>query len=162
MTVKLTILDPPADVVKCSHPEWSRTSMTISAEISIGEFLDKMTILEIKSSRIRSESKLANVRRELETLQKTWYCSPCASVDTRAEYGELLAVNEQLWEVEDRIREKESAGSFDEGFIDLARSVYRLNDRRAAIKRNINLKLDSGFIEEKSYSDYSPKTPGKI
>ncbi len=133
--------------------------MTIKAEVSIGEFLDKMTILEIKCARIRDEAKLANVRKELDVLRATWSGSPYAVADTQKDYAELKAVNEELWLIEDRIRQKESSGSFDEEFIDLARSVYHCNDKRSAIKKRINLQLESGLVEEKFYPGYSPREP---
>ncbi len=128
--------------------------MTIKTEISVGEFLDKLTILEIKDERIGDPAKLANVRKELETLRAIWRESPFAREDISDAYDRLKAVNENLWEIEDRIRDKEAAGEFDADFIELARSVYFNNDDRAAIKKELNLKLGSGLVEEKSYSDY--------
>ncbi|MGD8977776.1 MAG: DUF6165 family protein, partial [Gammaproteobacteria bacterium] len=97
---------------------------------------------------------LANVLRELERLTRIWENSPISDQDMDEARTELKAVNEALWEIEDKIRTKESAGSFDEEFIELARSVYLQNDRRAAIKRRINLESGSELIEEKSYADY--------
>jgi hypothetical protein len=128
--------------------------MTIQTEISVGEFLDKLTILEIKNERITDPAKLANIRKELETLQAIWRQSPYSSQDVGDAYDRLKAVNEKLWEIEDDIRDKERAGLFDQGFIELARAVYFNNDDRAAIKKEINLKTGSGLVEEKSYSDY--------
>lgn len=128
--------------------------MNLSAEISVGEFLDKITILEIKSERIRDPAKLKNIHKELGTLQSTWKKSPFTRMDVSAEVAELKRINEQLWEIEDDIRARESEGTFDERFIELARSVYITNDRRAAIKRRINIKVGSELIEEKSYTDY--------
>lgn len=126
----------------------------LSAEISVGEFLDKVTILEIKSERIADPAKLENVRRELETLRRTWAASPFAREELDDEVGELKRINERLWEIEDDIRNKEAAGAFDEEFIRLARAVYITNDERAAVKRRINVKVGSTLIEEKSYADY--------
>ena len=123
-------------------------------QTSPGEFLDKLTILEIKSERMSDPAKLANVRRELELLRATWQASPLGARDVSALKTQLRAVNEALWEIEDRIREKEAAAAFDAEFVDLARSVYRTNDRRAAIKRELNVLLGSDLVEEKSYKPY--------
>ncbi len=128
--------------------------MNLSAEISVGEFLDKMTILEIKSERIHDSAKLENIRRELDTLRRTWAESPFSEQDLRAEVAELKQINERLWQIEDDIRDREAAGDFGPAFIELARSVYISNDERAAVKRRINLKVGSELIEEKSYADY--------
>lgn len=128
--------------------------MHLSVKISPGEFLDKLTILEIKIERIRDPAKLKNVRHELELLRADWAASPLSATDVSSLVRELKAVNEALWEIEDGIRVKESRGTFDDEFIQLARSVYRTNDRRTAIKRELNLLLRSELIEEKSYADY--------
>ncbi len=122
--------------------------------ISPVEFLDKLTILEIKSARIADPSKLANVRRELELLRATWAASPLAARDVTALVADLRAVNEALWEVEDRLRDLEAGKRFDAEFVEQARAVYRHNDRRAAIKRELNVALGSDLIEEKSYKSY--------
>ena len=122
--------------------------------VSPGELLDKITILRIKRLRIRDAAKLANVRLELELLQRTWSTLGAATAAVAADEQALQAVNEQLWEIEDRIREKEAARSFDEDFIELARAVYHRNDERAAIKKRINLALGSRIVEEKSYQPY--------
>ena len=127
----------------------------ISAPVSYGELVDKLTILEIKSERIADPLKLANVRDELRLLTSLWEADPVSVTDIDAERAELKRINEALWEIEDEIRVKEREQSFDARFIELARSVYRTNDRRAAIKRAINLKLGSRLVEEKSYQDYS-------
>lgn len=128
--------------------------MSIKTEISVGEFLDKLTILQIKQARITEASKLANVNRELETLKGLWSQSDYAGSDISELLQQLRETNEQLWDIEDDIRDKESAGEFDSRFIELARAVYITNDRRARIKKLINEKLGSGLIEEKSYKDY--------
>ena len=127
--------------------------MDLTTRVSPGEFLDKVSILEIKLERIRDPAKLANVRRELDLLRGVWQASPLAGADVAALTRELKAVNEALWEIEDRLRIKEARRSFDQEFIELARSVYRHNDRRAALKRELNLALRSDLIEEKSYGD---------
>ena len=126
----------------------------IQTPVSYGELIDKITILEIKSRRIVDPAKLANVRTELEMLNATWAAHPASHTDIRDERARLLAVNEALWEIEDEIRLKEKAQAFDAGFIELARSVYFRNDERAAVKREINVKLGSQLVEEKSYQDY--------
>lgn len=126
----------------------------IQTPVSYGELIDKITILEIKSRRIADEAKLVNVRNELDLLNTTWGNSTASQTDIAEERARLLAVNELLWDIEDRIRLKERAQAFDQEFIELARAVYFRNDERAAFKREINLKLGSELVEEKSYQDY--------
>jgi len=126
----------------------------ISVPVSYGELIDKITILEIKSERIGDSAKLANVRIELDLLNETWRADPASRIDIATERAQLHAVNEALWDIEDRIRLKEKARAFDDEFVELARSVYIRNDERAAIKRVINQKLGSTLVEEKSYQDY--------
>lgn len=128
--------------------------MSLLVPTSPGDFLDKLTILEIKAVRIRDSAKLENVRRELAALRATWAASPLSARDVTPLVDELRGVNAKLWEIEDGIREKEAVRAFDAEFIELARSVYRTNDRRAALKRELNVLLGSDLIEEKSYSDY--------
>jgi predicted Ser/Thr protein kinase len=126
----------------------------IQTPVSYGELIDKITILEIKSRRITDEAKLANVRNELDMLNATWANDKASQTDITGERAQLFAVNELLWDIEDHIRLKERAQEFDQEFIELARAVYFRNDERAAFKRNINLKLGSQLVEEKSYQDY--------
>lgn len=126
----------------------------IQTPVSYGELIDKITILEIKSRRIADEAKLANVRNELNLLNATWQNDSASQTDIGSERAQLLAVNELLWDIEDNIRLKERAQEFDREFIELARAVYFRNDERAAFKRQINLKLGSQLVEEKSYQDY--------
>ena len=126
----------------------------LAVPVSPGELLDKITILRIKSSRMRDAGKLANVRIELKVLEETWGASPYAKADIAADVAALQQVNERLWVIEDDIRDKERAQAFDSEFIRLARAVYFENDERAAIKRRINVKLGSRLVEEKSYKDY--------
>jgi hypothetical protein len=128
--------------------------MRLNVPISPGEFLDKLTILEIKAERIGDPAKLANVRRELETLRAIWAASPLAARDVSDLLAALRQINESLWEIEDRIRALEAAGRFAGEFVELARSIYRTNDRRAAVKRELNLRLGSDLLEEKSYTGY--------
>ncbi len=126
----------------------------ISTPVSFGELIDKITILEIKSEQMRDAAKLANVRTELEMLNATWAQNPASRTDIRTERAELKRINQSLWDIEDEIRLKEKAQDFDARFIELARAVYFTNDKRAAVKREINLKLGSKLVEEKSYQDY--------
>lgn len=128
--------------------------MSIQATISVGEFLDKLCILRIKAERIRDRDKLAHVLKEMTALQETWERSPYAALDLQSELTDLRRVNVRLWDIEDQIREHEGRGEFGPGFIDLARSVYLNNDERAAIKRRINERSGSLFVEEKSYQKY--------
>jgi predicted lipid-binding transport protein (Tim44 family) len=123
--------------------------------VSPGELLDKITILRIKSQRIDDAAKVANVRLELELLQHTWATLGIATLAVAADEQALQAVNEQLWEIEDRIRDKEAVRAFDQEFIDLARAVYHRNDERAAIKKRVNIALGSRIVEEKSYQPYA-------
>jgi uncharacterized protein DUF6165 len=122
--------------------------------VSPGELLDKITILRIKSERVRDAAKLDNIRRELTLLERTRSQSIPAGPALQADEAQLLQVNRELWDIEDRIREHESRQCFDAGFIELARSVYLRNDERAAIKHRINLQLGSIIVEEKSYQPY--------
>ena len=130
------------------------TVMTIKVDASFGEFLDKITILEIKNERISDPAKLENVNRELNLLREIWTAHPASKTDISDEMARLKAINEKLWEIEDDIRDKERDKAFDQEFIELARAVYFTNDDRAAVKRELNLKLGSELVEEKSYADY--------
>jgi hypothetical protein len=129
----------------------------ISVPVSFGELLDKVAILEIKSERMSDPAKLANVRRELDALNDTWRQAPQSKTDIGELLAALKAVNERLWVIEDDIRIKESKQEFDAEFIRLARAVYFENDERARLKRDINLRLGSALVEEKSYQDYRAK-----
>lgn len=124
-----------------------------TVEVSWGELVDKLTILEIKQRKLSSPDAVANVRRELAALNKV-----LGTLQPTEGFGALkdglVAVNESLWEIEDKIRAKEAASAFDQEFIDLARSVYINNDKRAALKREINVLLKSDLIEEKQYTSY--------
>ena|SRR5437868_3736452 len=126
----------------------------ILVPISPGELIDKITILQIKSERMSDPLKVANVRTELGLLESTWRSSPHAAIDIEAEWAALKRINEKLWVIEDDIRDQERARAFDAQFIELARAVYVTNDERAAVKRQINAKLGSRIVEEKSYKDY--------
>jgi len=134
--------------------------MALKVEVSVGELLDKITILEIKSERIDDAAKVANVRKELEILRRTWAESELSATNIDDPMARLKAVNEELWEIEDNIRIKEAAGQFDEEFIALARSVYFRNDVRADVKKELNLLLGSNLVEEKFYVDYKGEKSG--
>jgi hypothetical protein len=121
--------------------------------VSWGELIDKITILEIKAERLTDPAALANVRRELAALAPY---APAADARLPALRAALAEVNAALWDIEDRIREKEAAADFGADFVELARAVYRQNDRRAALKRQISLTLGSDLIEEKSYAGPGP------
>ena len=122
--------------------------------VSPGELLDKITILRIKMARIQDAGKLANVKLELALLEATWRDGGAAAHDVAPDERALQDVNERLWDIEDRIRDKEARQTFDRDFIELARAVYMCNDERAAIKKRINMQLGSRLIEEKSYKQY--------
>lgn len=128
--------------------------MNVRVDISIGEFFDKLTILEIKRSRIDDPAKLQNVERELSALHQLLEDLPFSVEDVSDEAKELKELNEKLWLIEDKIRAKESQKDFDSEFVDLARAVYQTNDRRFEVKQAINKKLGSDFVEEKSYKPY--------
>ena len=128
--------------------------MNVNVEISIGEFFDKITILEIKKERISNAGKLININKELDGLNNLLTELSFSRDEVVQEVSELRKINEALWEIEDDIREKESQKAFDERFVELARAVYITNDKRSDIKRGINLKLGSDFVEEKSYEEY--------
>jgi Family of unknown function (DUF6165) len=126
----------------------------ILVPLSPGELLDKITILRIKVARIQDATKLANVKLELSLLDETWRECGGAQHDVAPDERALQNVNERLWDIEDRLRDKEARQTFDRDFIELARAVYICNDERAAIKKRINLQLGSRLVEEKSYKQY--------
>lgn len=129
-------------------------SGTVTIEIAAGELIDKITILEIKSERIVDAAKLTNVRTELQTLSTSRDLALVASPELDRLTAELKTVNERLWAIEDEIRDCERIEDFGPHFIELARSVYRTNDVRADLKRQINALLGSRLVEEKSYRPY--------
>lgn len=128
--------------------------MLLEIPVSIGELIDKITILEIKAERIADPDKQANVARELDLLRQK--AAPLAASEPALPSIQhaLKEVNGELWEIEDRIRDKERAKAFDDEFVKLARSVYVTNDKRAALKRQINGLFGSALVEEKSYKPY--------
>lgn len=119
-------------------------------EVSNGEIVDKLTILEIKKLNILDKNKLSNITKELEYLKKI---NLSLNIDNKL-YKKLFDINKELWDVEDAIRVKENNNQFDQEFINLARKVYILNDKRAEVKREINDVTNSNFVEEKSYEKY--------
>ena len=128
--------------------------MNILVEISPAELIDKLTILEIKLELIEDEGKRANVKREYSLLISAYQATIVETEPLRELTSTLKRINRELWDIEDNIRAEERAKSFGDRFIELARSVYRTNDRRAAVKRQINAMLNSPIPEEKSYADY--------
>jgi hypothetical protein len=123
-------------------------------EVSIGEIVDKLTILDLKLRNILDESKLINVTKEHSYLKNIIDTDGTFDLSSD-EYKKLFQVNLKLWQIEDYIREKEFKNDFGPEFISLARQVYKTNDERAKIKKEINLKYNSEFVEEKSYSEYN-------
>jgi hypothetical protein len=120
-------------------------------EVSNGEIIDKLSIIQIKMERIKDEAKLINLKREFDVLHE----ASSDILDTKdLLYKELYNINCELWDIEDKIRELERRKDFGTDFIETARSVYFKNDKRAEIKRQINLKTASGLFEEKSYREY--------
>ena len=125
---------------------------TLAFPSSLGDAADRITILAIKSERMRDPEKLANVRKELAEISGVFFAVVLRTPEFDALVERLKKINEQLWEIEDAIRLCEAKSDFGPEFIRLARSVYQTNDRRAAIKREINTLLGSDLVEEKSYS----------
>ena len=129
--------------------------MILSVPVSVGEVVDKVTILEIKSDRISDTDKLRNIATELDALRPLVSGGVFDAEEVVALTDALRAVNGELWDIEDDIRAEEAAGRFGERFIELARAVYVTNDRRAELKKKINLATGSELVEEKSYEDYT-------
>ena len=128
--------------------------MQLQVPVSVGEVLDKITILQIKLAHISDATKRANIQNELDALLPLVAGDAFATDQMQGLMAELKSVNEALWDIEDDIREKEAVKSFDAEFIRLARAVYVTNDKRAEIKKQINLATGSALIEEKSYESY--------
>ena len=126
----------------------------VTVKISYGELFDKISILEIKQSKLTNKDDIKNVNFELNLLNKTLSKFNIKNQDINKLFNKLKKINSQLWEIEDKIREKEKYNSFDDEFVELARSVYRTNDKRSKIKKEINLNLKSEVLEVKSYQDY--------
>ncbi|NKB58246.1 MAG: hypothetical protein GKS00_18120 [Alphaproteobacteria bacterium] len=128
--------------------------MSVIVAVSWGELLDKISILEIKRERLTDPAQRANVDHEYVRLCETRDAEMPGDADIGDSVSELRTINEALWDIEDDIRGCEREKDFGDQFIELARAVYRNNDRRAAIKRDINEALGSEIVEEKSYTDY--------
>jgi len=128
--------------------------MKINVPISLGELLDKISILEIKNEKIKDENKLNNITKELISLKKTLELLDLNNKELKPLYDKLKEINLKLWNVEDDIRILEKEGKFEEKFIQLARNVYITNDKRFEIKNQINISFNSDFVEEKSYEEY--------
>ena len=135
-----------------------RDSHTLLVPVAAGELIDKITILRLKAERLQRPEALANVGSELQALKAVLNeAGPALGVDAVLSLTDALqAINTQLWDVEDGLRLLEAEQRFDEEFVALARSVYQLNDQRAALKRQINEACGSSLIEEKSYGEQKP------
>lgn len=120
-------------------------------EVSIGEIVDKLSILQIKTAFIKDEEKLNNVKKEYDYLYNIVFNEMKIE---QSDFFDMVSINRKLWKIEDDIRDKERDKTFNDEFVQLARSVYFTNDERAEVKKKINLKYGSLFVEEKSYSDY--------
>ncbi|MDV3467471.1 DUF6165 family protein [Stenotrophomonas sp. C3(2023)] len=123
----------------------------ILTPVSIGELIDKITILEIKAERIADPAKLTNVRAELDGLLPLWEDQHQAQPDLGALKDQLKAINERMWDIQDQLRDKEAAQVFDEAFVKLARGVYQTNGERVQVKNEINRLAGSHLVEEKQY-----------
>ncbi len=127
--------------------------MLINTPISLGELVDKISILMIKQSNIKDQSKLIHVNKELKFLEKTLY-KQINKDEIKNYLDELTTINSKLWVIEDDIRDCERRKEFNQKFIDLARSVYFTNDKRSEVKSEINKKFGSDLVEVKSYEEY--------
>jgi hypothetical protein len=136
------------------HSRTMAKAATPHVPVSWGELIDKITILDIKRERLTDAAALANVGREWHALHAMAAPVLAENEAARTLLGKLKALNETLWEIEDRIRAKEAAAAFDAEFVALARSVYKRNDERAALKKQLNRALGSELVEEKSYKPY--------
>jgi len=132
----------------------SRAAMNILAPISVGELIDKITILRIKREKLRDDARRNNIGRELAELLEIRSRSRLDTSDLALLEEQLSQVNRRLWDVEDDLRDLERTGNFGARFVELARSVYKLNDRRTALKQRINAVSGSVIVEEKSYKPY--------
>ncbi len=130
------------------------STRAVNVDVAPGELIDKITILMIKSERMDDPAKLANVLLELDILRAARGSSISESEALDDLTTRLKKVNEALWEIEDNIRACEAERDFGDNFVQLARAVYRTNDKRAELKREINLLLGSEIVEEKSYKSY--------
>lgn len=129
----------------------NKRMVKMKIEVSIGEIVDKLSILQIKTSFIKDVEKLNNVKKEYDYLYDIVFNE--MEIE-QSDFFDMISINQKLWKIEDDIRDKERNKIFDDEFVQLARSVYFTNDDRAEVKKKINLKYGSLFVEEKSYSDY--------
>jgi hypothetical protein len=127
----------------------------VKVDAALGDVADRIAILRIKSRRMTDPDALAHVAREQRALEAAWVAEGLDAFETLAAWPGLCDVNEALWDVEDALREHERRGEFGDRFVELARSVYVLNDRRATLKRQINQVLGSELVEQKSYAAWS-------
>lgn len=127
---------------------------SVLVETSVGDLIDKITILQIKLERIQDPPKRENIAKELAKLEEVRRKAIGESAELSRLGGLLKGVNEELWDLEDRIRDLERVGDFEEDFVGVARKIYRTNDHRAALKKEINALSGSEIVEEKSYADY--------
>jgi len=128
----------------------------MKVEVSNGELLDKFSILELKLLKIEDKEKLINIKKEFNTLKPlTHKLFWMYGSKLQTYYDKLAKINEQLWDIEDWIRDCEREKRFDKEFVELARSVYFTNDKRSEVKKEINILTESGLVEEKSYKDYN-------
>ena len=127
---------------------------TPKISVSWGELFDKMTILEIKLENLKSKSSLKNVKKEHNQLRTIFDQSFLNNTNADRLIKELRLINQSLWKIEDKVRDKERIKTFDDDFIELARSVYLTNDERSRIKNKINYVFGSELVEEKSYTNY--------
>ena len=125
-----------------------------SIPISWGELFDKITILQIKIANFQEKNALMNIKTEHDQLNKIYRNNFLEDEIAKHLFNDLKKINQKLWDIEDKIRDKERSKKFDKEFIELARNVYFTNDERSRIKRNINETFGSKIIEEKSYSNY--------
>ncbi|MCB2217574.1 MAG: hypothetical protein KQH59_16010 [Desulfobulbaceae bacterium] len=128
--------------------------MSVTIPVSWGELLDKITILRIKKERLADPEKRRNVLRELAILEEVWQGRQSAPRELAELAEQLRSVNEALWDIEDEIRDCERRSDFGQRFVELARKVYRTNDRRASLKYRVNDLLGSDIVEEKAYQAY--------
>jgi hypothetical protein len=129
------------------------TMASVRVDISIGDLVDKIAILRIKAERLTDPAKRSNVTHELALLEAAWHAVATSPALARLEES-LTKVNQEIWDLEDRIRDHERRQDFGPAFVDTARAIYRVNDRRAALKRDINVAAGSVITEEKSYAPY--------
>lgn len=132
----------------------SKETLNINTPISLGELIDKITILQIKTLEIKEESKLKNIRHELNLLSSI-LDKTGLKMSLVKEINELFAINYKIWNLEDTIRECERSNSFEEIFVTTARLIYKTNDERSKVKKAINTKFNSDVVEEKSYKEWS-------